>query len=170
MQFAPSDVMRFEVPRDGFFSMSDHHPIVAGVLPDGRPSYMFGVALEDGIGYVASGPAPEELRFVRRKLDGGLVLSAPSPSSRVYAWVLRYEPDAYMHCEYYASKMRAEDVGIDSTGPFSWKLRRYLPAFYQAPADINIEAIFVREDTCAKVLLPDSKDEDLSIYDPDDDH
>ena len=40
--------------------------------------------------------------------------------------VLRYDPESYKLCEYYASQSK-EAIGMDATGPFSWKFRRNLP-------------------------------------------
>lgn len=126
MQFDANDVMAIEVPRDAPLPMSDHHPLVAGRLSDGRQSYAFILHAEGGLTYDGSGPSPEEARFLRKNLDGNLILASPSPSDEFFVWVLRYDPDAYMHNKYYADMARAENSGMDSTGPFSWKFQRYL--------------------------------------------
>lgn len=122
------DVVRIEVPRGVPFAMSDHHPLIAGRLPDGRLSYIFLFVKEDGLVYEGSGPTPEEAHALQSS-DGSLPVITPSDAAKVYVRVLRYNPDSYVHCEYYASKMRSEDVGMEPPGPFSWKLQDYLPAF-----------------------------------------
>lgn len=140
MQFDRNDVMHIEVPRDkSFKAMSDHHPVVAGRLPDGRQSYIFDL-VGDGLQYVGFGPTPEEACFLQRSLDEKLILASPSPSDTVFVRVLRYDPDAYMHCDYYADKWQSQEAGMDSTGPFSWKFSRYLPAFYRSYGNVEAEA------------------------------
>ena len=131
MQYDVNDVVRIQVARDEPF-MCDHYPLMAGRLPDGRESYVFDLDGEDELWYEGSGPTPEEARFLRRSSEGNLILASPSPSDKLSLWVLRYDPDAYMHCEYYTDEMKMADVGRDPTGPFSWKFNRYLPAFYSA--------------------------------------
>lgn len=131
MAYDKYDVMRIEVPRDGSFAMTEHHPLVAGRLPDGRISYVFGLSGEDGLVYAGSGPSLEETRFLQRTSDkSDLIRASPSPSARLYLDVLRYDPDSYMECGYYADKMQSKEAGMDSTDPFSWRFYRYLPAIY----------------------------------------
>lgn len=134
MQFDGNDVMRIEVSRDGSFAMSDHYPLVTGIFPDGRRSYIFLLERKDGLAYYGTGHTPEEACFLQRGSDGKLTLANASPSDALYVYVLRYDPDAYMYCDYYEDKMRAGEVSkdLDLTEPFSWKLHRYLLAFYQA--------------------------------------
>lgn len=139
MQFDANDVMYIEVPRDRPFSMSDHLPLVAGELPDGRQLYIFTLAAKDGLVYATSGPTPEEARFIPRNPDGNFIFVSPSLSETLYMRVLRYDLNAYLHCEYYVDKMRTEDVGKDPTGPFFWGFQRYLPAFYSARDDVDAD-------------------------------
>lgn len=131
MQFDENDVIKIEVSRDEPFAMSDHHPLIAGRLADGSEAYLFDLFGEDGLWYAGSGPTPET-RFLLRRPDENLIFTGSSPSGALFVWVLRYDPDTYIHCEYYAYKMRSEEAEMDPTGPFSWILRRYLPAFFQA--------------------------------------
>lgn len=122
MQYDPSDVMRIEAPRNRPFPMSNNHPLLAGRLLDGRRSYVFDLHTKDGLEYEGSGPTPEEARFLKQ--DMSLHSAGPSLSDRLYVRVLRYDPDAYMHCEYHADKLRTQNIGIDPTGPFSWVFER----------------------------------------------
>ena len=131
MRYDTHDVMMIEVARVKPLEMSDHHPLVASRMSDGRKSYAFAMHAKDGLWYCGSGPTPEEARFLRKSSDGSHIFIRASPSDRTFVSVLRYDPDAYMHCEYYANKLRVQSIGTDSTGPFSWKWRRYLPAYYQ---------------------------------------
>lgn len=134
MQIDANDVMKIEVPcgqgRDRTFDMSDHHPLVAGRLSGGRESYIFELSKKDINGCPGSGPTPEEVRFVQRRRDRKVIFTIPSPSERLHLWVLRYDRSAYMNCEYYADKLRSEKIGVDPTGPFSWKLHRLLPTTF----------------------------------------
>lgn len=139
MQYDTNDVMCIEVPRDRPFAMSDHLPLVAGGLPDGRQLYNFALVAKDGLVYAGSGPTPEEARFLQRNPDRKFIFVSPSLSEMLRIWVLRYGLDAYMHCEYYVDKMRTEDVGRDPTGPFFWGFERYLPAFYPARDDVDAD-------------------------------
>lgn len=129
--------MGIEVSREESFAMSNHHPLVAGRLRDGRPSYIYELDEEDRLVYYGSGPTPEEARFLRRRLDGNLLLDSPSPSGALFARVLRYDPDVCMRCNSYADKWGVDNGGMDSTGPFSWNLHRYLPAFYRPHASVS---------------------------------
>lgn len=135
MHFDKNDTMQIEVSRDEPLSMSNHHPLIAGTFPDRRQSYVFQLFTEGGLVYEASGPSPKEAHFMRR-LDGKLFITRSSLPDTLYIIVLRYDLGSYMHCEYYASKLRLEDAGMDPTGPFSWKFERYLPAFYWQHASI----------------------------------
>lgn len=138
MRYDFNDIMRVEVPRDGPFMMSDHYPLVAGRMHDGHESYIFASYTEDNgrwHWHDASGPNPEEACFMRRRPDGELILAKPSLSERLYVQVLRYDSAAYVHCEYYANRMRTEGAGKDSTEPFCWKFEKYLPAFYRQHAN-----------------------------------
>lgn len=165
MQFDLYDVMLVTVPRDKPFVMSDHHPILAGRLPDGQETYIFDMLMEDGLTYEGSGPTPEDARFHRRGPDGNLIITSPSPSDGLRLLVLRYDPDAYMHCEYYANKMKLEGAGKDTTGPFSWKLCRYLPAFHQPDDNENVE----RASLVVDGLLSDSmEDKKVSFHENED--
>ena len=48
-------------------------------------------------------------------------------NDNVFLFALRYEKEAYGHCDYYANRMRTVS-GVDWTGPFFWefKFRRSL--------------------------------------------
>lgn len=140
MQFHNNDVMRIEVPSSPF-AMSDHHPLVSGTLSDGRQCYIFESVSKDASVCTGSGPTPGEMHFVRRASDEKNILTSPSPSDRLYLRVLRYNLDTYLLCNYYADTAELGDVGSDPTGPFSWKLRRYLPAFYRVLHDIETGAV-----------------------------
>lgn len=128
MKFDNLDVMLVEVPRRRPFAMSDHYPVIAGRLPDGRLSYIFDWVGKERVVYEGSGPSPEESRCLKQNSDREFILAMPSPSDALYVRVLRYDPDAYMKCESYASKMRPEKARLDPSGPLFWKFRRYLPA------------------------------------------
>lgn len=161
------DVMRIEVPRASPFEMSDHHPLVAGRLSDGRQSYIFDLCQENDLAFVGSGPTPEEACFFQRKANGNVVLNGLSATDRLYLYVLRYDLGAYMHCEYYGNKMQTGIARMDSTGPFSWTFTRYLPAF-QHSLTINAEADAGGEGQYAdsEGLYPDdAEDEEMSVYD-----
>lgn len=140
--------------------MSDHHPLVAGRLPDGRTSYIFLLTKMDGLSYLGSGTIPEKSRSLERKVDGSFTLIKPSPSIDLYLRVLRYDPDAYMHCEYYANKMRPENIGLDPTGPFSW---RPFKSFYRPHA--GAKAAPGSEILKAERSPEVANDDEISIHD-----
>lgn len=138
MQFDTNDIMWIEAPRHGSFAIKDHHPLVAGRLPDGREAYIFDLNGEDKPKYYGSGPTSEEVRFMERRSGGSLIFASPCSSDELYVRVLRYDPEAYVHCEYYANKKRSEEAsGLDSTGPFSWKFVKYLPDFRRRRSSTN---------------------------------
>ena len=141
MQFDWYDVMRIQVARDKPLSMCGHHPLVAGRQADGRLSYVFELYPEDDLWYPGSGPTAEEARFLQRSPEANFILASPSLSDKLSIYVLRYDLSAYMDCVYYVDKMRIEDTGMDAMGPFSWRFRRYLPAF--SDTHTNPEDCFV---------------------------
>lgn len=143
MRHDKNDLMWIGISRDEPFVMDDHYPLIAGRLPDGRSLYAFQLYEEDEVHYLGTGPTPEEVRFLQRKSDGNHILAGPSPSGELSVQVLRYDPDAYILCDHYADKMRSEEVRMDPTGPFSWKLHGCLPAVDKAHA--SIEAHIVEE-------------------------
>ena len=128
MRFDGYDIMliKISVSQDKHFAMSDHHPLVAGKLLDGRESYIFRLITENGLAYQGSGPTPKKAHFLQRSDKQVFTFIAPSPSDRLYIRVLRYDPDAYMQCKYYADKVQRGEIGMNSTGPFSWKFFRNL--------------------------------------------
>lgn len=127
MAFNDLGIMSIEISRDSPLAGENNHLLIAGRLPDGRQSYVYDVSDQDGLSYVGHGPTPEEIRFLKRQPDGSLITTSPCPTDRIYARVLRYDLHAYMKCEFYANKMQSGELGMDPTGPFSWKVRRILP-------------------------------------------
>ena len=97
-----------------------HYPLLVGYTVDGEPLYM----LE-----LPHIPIPENARpgYVKikehyaypkgstyiRTIEGFLVL------------VLRYDPESYNLCKQYSPQAK-EAIGMDATGPFSWKFHRKL--------------------------------------------
>lgn len=69
-----------------------------------------------------------EARFLRRlEVKGTFGLTGIEESDvAVFVLVLKYDVEAYDRCGLYAG--RYSEVGMDPTGPFSWKFVRKLPA------------------------------------------
>lgn len=131
MQYGRFDLIRIELPRHAPLGVNDHHLLSAGFRSDGRRSYIFWSRGYDGLWYTGDGPSADELYFIKRSSDAALRFSVSRSSDIVCMCALRYDADAYVRCEYYRRKQEQEEVGMDPTGPFSWKFNRYLPSTSQ---------------------------------------
>lgn len=171
MPFDSHDVMDIEVPCEEAIELfANHYPLTAGRLRNGRQSFIFLFkSMEDDFMYAGSGPSPKESHFFKRGPDGCITIIRPSPSDRLSVMVLRYDLDAYKHCEYYAKMIESDEVKMDPTGPYSWEFSRYLPAYYyqlcrydELDGSIGDLPVVDEEHTWGGV-----NDEDMTVFDYD---
>ena len=121
MEYDDTDIAILEVRTGDIFRIAGHHPLLAGYTADGEPLYMSEYFFRDVP--VPENAQPENVKIKEHYLDGSTAIEARSHFS---VSMLRYDPESYDLCEHYSSRKK-EEIGMDATGPFSWKFHRMLP-------------------------------------------
>lgn len=121
MEYDDTDIAILKVQTGDTFRIAGHHPLLAGYTADGEPLYMSEKSFCDIP--VPENTQPENVKIRKHYLDGSTIIEAISHFS---VSMLRYDPESYNLCEHYSSQKK-EEIGMDATGPFSWKFHRMLP-------------------------------------------
>lgn len=116
--------MILQVKPEDSLSTAGHHPVLAGYSPDGSACFIAYNAVE--IPHtVCDGTRSKDLRFRAHYEDGSVkdedIYAQKHDIMKVFC--LRYDPFVYEHTD----GASPNSVGMDATGPYSWKFNRKLP-------------------------------------------
>lgn len=115
-------------PNDAF-KPTDHFPLLAGLAPDGDRLFTADTSGEAFCGVmhaVAEGTRPGDLRLRTHYTDGRTYDEDlyPQKNDKMHVLCLCYDPTLYKNNGIPSMGL----AGMDTTGPYSWKSSRKLPA------------------------------------------